>query len=82
MAPILPPDWQRSRSSAIEAYRFHQQDEVLEILYRKGRKVYPFPCTQAMHEAFVAASSKGRYVERVLKRYAQERGWSRKSYRL
>jgi len=78
----LPGDWQRSSSTAIEGYRHLPEAGVLQIVYRQGRQAYDFPCTRAMYEAFVAAGSKGRYVERVLRPYARARGWSRPPRRL
>ena len=80
--PMLPEGWTPTRSRAIEAYRYLPDQGVLQILYRTGRKVYDFPCDAAIYQAFVATSSKGRFVERVLKRHAQALGWSRKPYKL
>ena len=79
---MLPADWTSTRSTAIEAYRYRPGDQILQILYRRGRKVYDFPCDEQMYETFVATSSKGRFVERVLKRHARALGWSVRSYRL
>lgn len=78
---VLPPDWMTTRSTAIEAYRYRPADKILQILYRKGRKVYDFPCDEEMFKAFETTGSKGRFVERVLKRHARALGWSVRSYR-
>lgn len=74
-------EWTRCDSRAIEAYRYIAQDRVLQIVFRQGRRVYDYPCDQAMCAAFAAATSKGRFVERVLKPHAQALGWSRPSWR-
>jgi hypothetical protein len=56
------------------------EEAVLQIAYVKGRHVYDFPCTEAMYRAFLAAPSKGRYVQYTLRPYARARGWSRAPY--
>jgi len=77
---VLPAGWQPCASRAIRAFQYIPEHEVLQIAYVKGRHVYDFPCPNEMYEAFLAASSKGRYVQRVLRPYARARGWSRSPY--
>jgi hypothetical protein len=74
---VLPNGWQRCGSTAIEAFRFAPDRGVLQLLFREGRMVYDYPCSDSLYERFVRAPSKGRFVNEVLKPYAQHRGWSR-----
>lgn len=74
---MLPNGWQRCSSTAIEAFRFVADRGVLQLLFVEGRMVYDYPCDDSMYERFVRAPSKGRFVNEVLKPYAQQRGWSR-----
>lgn len=73
---VFPNGWQRCASTAIEAYRFVADREVLQIVFVEGRQIYDYPCSGAIYERFVGSSSKGRFVNEVLKPYAQGRGWS------
>ncbi|HLI58102.1 MAG TPA: KTSC domain-containing protein [Solirubrobacteraceae bacterium] len=77
---MLPIGWMPGQSSAIEAYRYDTPAAVLHIAYVRGRRVYDFPCPPDMFAAFERAPSRGQYVERVLRPYAQQQGWSRPSY--
>jgi hypothetical protein len=77
---MLPSGWGPCDSTAIEAFRYLADDSVLQIAYVAGRKVYDFPCPAALYEQFVTAASKGRFVERMLRPYARQRGWSRAPY--
>lgn len=78
---MLPTDWNHCPGSeAIEAYRYLPAEEVLQIAYVSGRKVYDFPCPPSYFEAFLRAGSAGSYVQNVLRPYAAARGWSRPSY--
>jgi hypothetical protein len=78
---VLPSGWNFCPSStAIEAYRYLSEEQILQIAYVSGRKVYDYPCPESMFTEFLRAGSQGRYVERVLKPYARQRGWSRRPY--
>jgi hypothetical protein len=78
---MLPNDWQPCSSTAIEAFRYLRLDGVLQLVFREGRMVYDYPCDDAMFERFRNASSKGRFVNTVLKKHARSSGWSRQPYR-
>jgi hypothetical protein len=73
----MEPEWIACTSRAVEAYRYLAHESVLQIVFRQGRRAYDYPCDQTMFDAFLAASSKGRFVERVLKPHARQLGWSR-----
>jgi hypothetical protein len=78
---MLPAGWNTcSDSEAIEAYRYLRDEEILQIAYVSGRKVYDFPCPPDYFKAFLRAGSAGRFVQRTLKPYAAARGWSRPAY--
>ena len=72
----MPPGWQSCSSTAIDAYRFLPGRGVLQIVFEDGRLVYDYPCDDALFAEFEAAPSKGRFVNRVLKPQAEQRGWS------
>lgn len=77
----MPADgWQRCESSAIEAFRYLPERGVLEVVFKDGQLVYDYPCTVDLHERFVGAESKGRFVNTVLKPYAERQGWSPRPY--
>jgi hypothetical protein len=78
---VLPNGWQACASTAIEAFRFVSDRGVLQLVFVEGRMVYDYPCTESMYEQFLRAPSKGRFVNGVLKPYAQQRGWSLRPYR-
>jgi hypothetical protein len=78
---VLPNGWQRCDSTAVEAFRFRAADGVLQLVFVTGQMVYDYPCTPALYDDFLRASSKGRFVNEVLKPYAQVRGWSPAPYR-
>lgn len=73
---MLPDGWQRCDSSAVEAYRFLTERGVLQLRFVDGRTAYDYPCTGALYEQFLRASSKGRFVNEVLGPYAQRQGWT------
>lgn len=73
---MLPSGWQRCDSSAVEAFHFAADRGVLQLLFVEGRMVYDYPCDAALYERFLRASSKGRFVNEVLRPHAQRRGWS------
>jgi hypothetical protein len=78
---MLPSGWNLCPGSrAIEAYRYLPDQEILQIAYVSGRKVYDFPCPPGHYDAFLHAGSAGRYVQNVLRPYAAARGWSRQPY--
>lgn len=74
---MLPNGWQSCDSTAIEAFCFIRDRGVLQLLFVEGRMVYDYPCDERLYERFLRASSKGRFVNEVLRPYAQQRGWSR-----
>jgi len=76
LSSVFPSGWQRCASTAIEAYRFDAESGVLQLLFVEGRMVYDYPCTPALYENFLRASSKGRFVNETLRPYAQLQGWS------
>lgn len=57
--------WQSVDSTAVEAYRWH--DGVLELRFVDNAQVYEYPCDEALLARFLAAESKGAFVNRVLK---------------
>jgi KTSC domain len=73
---VLPPGWHPCTSTAIEAFRYVRHEAILKLLFVDGRMAYDYPCTPALYEAFLRASSKGRFVNETLKPYAESRGWS------
>jgi hypothetical protein len=73
---VLPDGWQPCNSTAVEAFRFLPDREVLQLVFVEGRMAYDYPCTAALYERFVRASSKGRFVNDVLRPHAQRSGWS------
>lgn len=79
---MLPNNWTATTSRAIEAYRYHADREVLQIVYRDGRKAYDFPCDHSLYAGFLAAGSKGRYVQHTLRPHARRMGWTLTPYRL
>jgi KTSC domain len=77
---MLPNGWTPGQSSAIEAYRYDPDAEVLQVAYTQGRRVYDFPCPSDMFAEFERVSSRGTYVQQILRPYARQRGWSRAPY--
>lgn len=77
---MLPNGWHSCSSSAIEAFRYQPERGVLQLVFVAGRMVYDYPCTESLYERFVRAGSKGRFVNEILKPYAQQRGWSGRPY--
>lgn len=67
-------EWQRCSSSAISAYRY--RNGILELVFVEGRMVYDYPCSEMTFEEFLVAPSKGRFVNGVLKRQADDQGWT------
>jgi SAM-dependent methyltransferase len=57
--------WQRVASTAVEAYRW--QDGLLELRFVDNPQIYEYPCDDALLARFLAAESKGTFVNRVLK---------------
>jgi ubiquinone/menaquinone biosynthesis C-methylase UbiE len=57
--------WQSVDSTAVEAYRW--RDGVLELRFVDNAQVYEYPCDEALLARFLAAESKGAFVNRVLK---------------
>jgi hypothetical protein len=73
---VLRGGWQPCDSTAVEAFRFLPEREVLQLVFVEGRMAYDYPCTAELYERFMGAPSKGRFVNDVLRPYAQARGWS------
>jgi hypothetical protein len=67
-------DWQRCSSSAVSAYRY--RDGVLELVFADADHSYDYPCSEFLFEEFLVAPSKGRFVNGILKRHAQDLGWT------
>lgn len=72
--PVLPSGWQPCDSTAVEAFRFLPEHHVLQLLFVEGRMAYDYPCTDELYKAFLRAPSKGRFVNEVLKPYADRQG--------
>jgi hypothetical protein len=68
--------WRHCGSSAIEAFRYLDDKQVLQLVFVDGQVVYEYPCPPPLYEAFVAAPSKGRFHTDVLQPYAEQQGWS------
>ena len=75
MSVIPYGDWLPCDSTAIEAFRFLPEPSLLQVVYADGRLVYDYPCPPPMYERFVDARSKGRFLNEVLKPYAEGQGW-------
>jgi hypothetical protein len=73
---MLPDGWQRSSSSAVEAFRYEPAREILELVFVDGDAVYAYPCDPHMYVEFLAAPSQGRFVNEVLKPHAERLGRS------
>jgi hypothetical protein len=73
---VLPGGWQPCDSKAVEAFRFLPDRGVLQLVFVEGRMAYDYPCTSDLYERFLRAPSKGRFVNEVLRPYAQRRGWA------
>jgi hypothetical protein len=69
---VLPNGRQAWESTAVEAFRW--AGGTLELLFVDGRQVYDYPCDAALYERFLAAPSKGRFVNEVLKPHADALG--------
>ncbi|HWK28903.1 MAG TPA: hypothetical protein VNS09_20245 [Solirubrobacter sp.] len=67
-------DWQPCDSSAVTAYR--HRDGVLDLVFTDADTYYSYPCSDLLFEDFLAAPSKGRFVNGVLKPHAAELGWT------
>jgi SAM-dependent methyltransferase len=57
--------WQSVDSTAVEAYRW--RDGVLELRFVDNAQIYEYPCDEALLARFLAAESKGAFVNGVLK---------------
>jgi hypothetical protein len=77
---VLPNGWQRCSSTAVEAYRYVADRAVLQIVFVDGRQVYDYPCSGETYGRFIRASSKGRFVNEVLKPQVQASGVEVRSY--
>jgi hypothetical protein len=73
---VLPNGWQRCRSNAIEAFRYLEDREILQLLFVGRPWPYDYPCPRDMYERFLAAPSKGRFHNEVLQPHAKTQGWS------
>ena len=67
---MLPDGWRHCDSTAIEAFRFLPDRGVLQLRFADGRTVYDYPCDERLFRRFLAASSKGRFVNDVLRPHA------------
>ena len=75
-APVLPNGWQPCRSSAIQAFRYLEDREILQLVFTGRRLAYDYPCPREMYERFLAAPSKGAFHNEVLQPHARALGWS------
>jgi hypothetical protein len=57
--------WQAVSSRAIDAYRWNAG--VLELRFRATGRIYEYACDEALLARFLAADSKGAFVNQVLK---------------
>jgi hypothetical protein len=73
---VLPPGFLLCTSSAVEAYTYDPSSQLLRLLFRDGSTIYDYPCPPPLYENFLRAESKGRFVNEILKPYAELRGWS------
>ena len=48
---------------------------VLELVFSDADHVYDYPCSEMLFEEFLVAPSKGRFVNGILKRHAEDLGW-------
>jgi hypothetical protein len=73
---VLPDGWHPCNSTAVEAYRYLTDRDVLQLVFVEGRMAYDYPCSEELYGRFLRAPSKGRFVNEVLRPYAQRCGWS------
>ena len=73
---VLSNGWQTCRSTAIKGFRYLEDREVLQLLFVDGRLIYDYPCPRDLYGRFLAAPSKGRFHNEVLKPHAEAQGWS------
>ena len=73
---MLSSDWQTCRSSAVKAFRYLADREILQLLFVGRPVAYDYPCPPEMYERFLAAPSKGRFHYEVLQPHAEAQGWS------
>jgi KTSC domain len=64
---MAPSQWIEIDSSAIERYRFASAGDEISVVFRGNPKIYHYPCTPALRQAFLDAPSKGAFVQKVLK---------------
>jgi ubiquinone/menaquinone biosynthesis C-methylase UbiE len=76
---VLGDGWQAVESTAVEAYRW--RDGVLGLRFVDGRETYEYACDEALLARFLAAESKGRFVNQVLKPLEQ-RALTRRAFAL
>jgi hypothetical protein len=72
----MDPPFINCDSEAVQAYRHLPAADVLQIVFRSSGNVYDYPCDPAMYDAFLAAPSKGRFVNSVLAPHARRLGAS------
>jgi hypothetical protein len=78
---VLGPGWEACSSTAIEAVRYLPDRGILQVLFVEGQMTYDYLCADALYEQFEYAPSRGRFINDVLKPYAQQLGWSVTPYR-
>jgi KTSC domain len=78
---VASNEWRTCSSRAVAAFRYLPTEGVLQVRFVKGRMTYDYPCDDRLFMAFETASSKGRFVNDVLKPHAEALGWSVKRYR-
>jgi hypothetical protein len=73
---VLPNGWKQSSSSAVEAFRYDADRELLHLVFVDGDAAYGYPCDPHMYVEFLAAPSQGRFVNEVLRPHAEHLGRS------
>jgi hypothetical protein len=76
LCAVLPDGWHSCSSTAVKAFRFDADAGVLEILFADGDMIYDYPCDDLLFDEFQRVPSKGKFVNGVLKRHAESRGWT------
>ena len=73
----FPVGFQRCDSSAVAAFRYRADRGVLDLVFVENEPVYyDYPCDELLFDEFLRVPSKGKFVNGVLKRHAESRGWT------
>jgi hypothetical protein len=74
-AAELPLAW-RARPRELEAFRYDETANALELAHVGGAVLYRVPCSAEQYSEFLRSEAPGRYVRRRLKAQARRRGQS------